>query len=188
MRKLLLSLASCALVSVPLGAQASPSKAPSPDTLPRPTANPADVQSVDALLTALYDVISGPAGAKRDWNRFRSLFAPHARLMPARALPNGKSDLIVWSVDDYANGVGPRLEAQGFFEREIARKTEAYGNILHAFSTYESRRSADTNEKPFARGINSIQVLKDGDRWWVVSIFWDSERPGNALPAQYLPH
>lgn len=170
-----------------LSAQAQPPRPPSPDTLPRPAANPADVQSVDAILGALYDVISGPAGQRRDWNRFRSLFAPHARLMPSRTLPNGRADVAVLSVEDYATNVGPRLEAQGFFERELHRTTEAYGNILHAFSTYDSRRTADVNEKPFARGINSIQLLKDGDRWWVVSIFWDAERPGNEIPARYLP-
>ena len=82
---------------------------------------------------------------------------------------------------------GASLEKTGFFEREIARKTEAYGNIMHVFSTYESRRTGDPAEKPFARGINSIQLLKDGNRWWVVSIFWDAERPGNEIPAQYLP-
>ncbi len=83
--------------------------------------------------------------------------------------------------------IGASLEASGFFEREISRKTEAYGNIMHVFSTYESRRTADLSEKPFARGINSIQLLKDGNRWWVVSIFWDAERPGTEIPAQYLP-
>ena len=175
------------VLSLPLSGQGTIPKPPGIDTEPRPAASAADVSSPDAILKTLYDVISGPAGAKRDWVRFRSIFALNARLMPARALPNGKADLIVWSADDYANAAGPRLEAQGFYEREISRKTEAYGNILHAFSTYESRRSADPNEKPFARGINSIQLMKDGDRWWVVSIFWDSERPGNELPTKYLP-
>jgi hypothetical protein len=93
----------------------------------------------------------------------------------------------VLSVDDYVNRAGARLEADGFFEVEIHREVEQYGNILHAFSTYESRRTADLTEKPFARGINSIQLLKDGNRWWVVSIFWDSERPGNEIPSKYLP-
>ena len=148
---------------------------------------PADVASVDAILKALYDVISGAAGQKRDWNRMRSLFVPHARLMPAVQRPTGGAGVAVLSVDDYVTRAGPGLETNGFFEREIHRTVEQYGNILHAFSTYESRRTADLNEKPFARGINSIQLLKDGDRWWVVSIFWDSERAGNEIPAKYLP-
>lgn len=176
-----------AVASAPLGAQAAAGRPPSTDSLPRPTANPADVASVDAILEALYDVISGPAGQKRDWNRMRSLFVPHARLMPAVQRPTGGAGVAVLSVDDYVTRAGPGLETNGFFEREIHRTVEQYGNILHAFSTYESRRTADLNEKPFARGINSIQLLKDGDRWWVVSIFWDSEREGNQIPAKYLP-
>lgn len=168
-------------------AQAPAVRPPSIDSAARPPAAAADVASLDAILAALYDVISGPAGKKRDWNRFRSLLAPNARLMPTRALPNGKADVVMWSADDYVNAAGARLEQTGFFEREIHRVTEAYGNITHAFSTYESRRTADVAEKPFARGINSIQLLHDGSRWWIISIFWDAERPGNELPAKYLP-
>lgn len=166
--------------------QPAPLKPPSVDSTPRPTADPADVGSVDAILQALYDVISGPAGQKRDWNRFRSLLVPNARLMPSRVRPDGSADVTVLSADDYIKAAGASLERNGFFEREISRKTEAYGNVMHAFSTYESRRTAN-DEKPFSRGINSIQLLKDGMRWWVVSIFWDSERPGNEIPAKYLP-
>jgi hypothetical protein len=176
-----------ATASAPLGAQAAASRPPSVDTIPRPAANPSDVNSVDAILKALYDVISGPAGQKRDWDRMRSLFVPNARLMPTGPRQGGGAGAAVLSVDDYVNRAGPRLEAEGFFEREIHRTVEQYGNILHAFSTYESRRTADLSEKPFARGINSIQLLKDGNRWWVVSIFWDSERPGNEIPSKYLP-
>lgn len=176
-----------AVASTPADAQAPAIRPPSIDTTARPAANPSDVSSVDAILTSLYDVISGPAGQKRDWNRMRSLFVPNARLMPTGPRPGGGAGAAVLSVDDYVARAGANLEANGFFEREIHRTVEEYGNILHAFSTYESRRTADLNEKPFARGINSIQLLKDGNRWWVVSIFWDSERPGNAIPAKYLP-
>jgi hypothetical protein len=181
------ALALVAAAQAPLGAQPPAIRPPSIDTTARPAARPADVSSVDAILKALYDVISGPAGQKRDWDRMRSLFVPNARLMPTGPRPGGGAGAAVLSVDDYVNRAGPRLEADGFFEREIHRTVEEYGSILHAFSTYESRRTADLNEKPFARGINSIQLLKDGDRWWVVSIFWDSERPGNPIPSKYLP-
>jgi hypothetical protein len=188
MRTTTCALAFAAILTLPAVARSQAIAAPTPDTLPRPAANPADVGSVDAILKALYDVISGPAGQARDWNRFRSLFVPNARLMPAvpqQGTPGAR--VLVWSADDYARRAGAGLERNGFFEREIHRVTEQYGNILHAFSTYESRRTADLAEKPFARGINSIQLLKDGDRWWVVSIFWDSERPGNEIPSKYLP-
>lgn len=179
-------LAASFAVSSALHAQ-QPVRPPSLDSLPRPAANPADVSSVDAILKALYDVISGPAGQKRDWNRFRSIMVPNARLMPTGPRPGGGAGVAMLSADDYVQRAGQNLEANGFFEREIHRVMEQYGNVTHVFSTYESRRTADLSEKPFARGINSIQLLRDGDRWWVVSIFWDSERAGNEIPAKYLP-
>jgi hypothetical protein len=152
----------------------------------QPVAHAADVKSVDAIVGALYDVISGPAGQKRDWDRMRSLFVPGARLIPSVANPAGGATARVLTVDEYIERGGPGLEKNGFFEREIARKTDAFGNIAILFSTYESRHTA-ADPAPFARGINSIQLLKDGDRWWIVTVYWDAERPGNTIPPQYLP-
>ncbi|HEU4408064.1 MAG TPA: hypothetical protein VFS43_22570 [Polyangiaceae bacterium] len=153
---------------------------------PRPPASPADVASIDAIVAALYDTISGPAGKRRDWDRLRSLFVPGGRLVPAVERPSGGAEVRLLDVEDYVRRAGSRIEAEGFFEREVSRKIEAFGNVAHVFSTYESRRAAG-DEKPFDRGINSIQLLKDGARWWVVSVYWDSERPNNPLPEKYLP-
>lgn len=187
MRPKVLSLVLLALASASASAQPNFNKPPGLDSTARPIAKPADVSSPDAILKALYDVISGPAGQKRDWDRMRSLFVPNARLMPAVTRPGGAgTGVIVLSVDDYIRGAGPQLESGGFFEREIKRVSETYGAVTHVFSTYESRRKAD-DEKPFARGINSIQLLKDGDRWWVVSIYWQGENASLPIPAKYLP-
>ena len=152
-----------------------------------PAANAADVESIDAIITALYDVISGDAGVARDWDRFLSLFVPGATLSPV-GRPQGESTYRrrVITPDEYAGGIGESLEASGFHEVEIHRVTEEYGRIAHAFSTYESRRTASDPE-PFARGINSIQLMNDGSRWWVVSIFWLGEGPDHPIPAKYLP-
>jgi hypothetical protein len=175
-----------------LGAQQpTPRPAPQPASAAAaqpaaPAANPADVQSVDAILVALYDVISGPAGQKRDWNRFASLFYPGARLVPTGSRPDGSAVARVITPQEYVERSGPVLERDGFFEKEIARTTERYGNVVHAFSTYESRRAA-TDATPFMRGINSIQLFNDGTRWYVLTIFWESERPTTPIPAKYLP-
>ena len=143
-------------------------------------ANPADVASLDAIMRAVYDVISGPAGAKRDWNRMRSLFTSNARLMPLA--PNG---LRSGTVEDYISSSGPMLERDGFFEQEIARTVEQYGDIAHVFSTYQARRTADG--PVFMRGINTFQLARHGGRWWVVSIMWQQEAPERPIPPQYLP-
>ena len=150
-----------------------------------PAASPADVASADAIIAALYDVISGPAGQKRDWNRFRSLFAPGARLIPTGGAAGQPARALVWTPEEYVQRAGAGLEAGGFFERELGRTTEQFGRIMHAFSTYDSKRKAD-DAAPFMRGINSIQLLNDGTRWWILSVFWDSERPDNPIPAKYL--
>jgi DNA-binding beta-propeller fold protein YncE len=152
---------------------------------PAGTVKPGDVASIDAILTALYDVISGPAGQKRNWDRFRGLFAPGARLIPTGRRPDGSQGMRVLTPEDYVNTAGRNLETNGFFEREIGRRTQTFGGITHVFSAYDSKRTA-ADAAPFARGINSIQLLNDGKRWWVVTIFWDSERADNPIPAEYL--
>jgi hypothetical protein len=155
------------------------------DTARPPRANPADVASVDAIITALYDVISGPAGQERDWTRFRSLFLPGARLIPTIHPPGGGTPrTAVMTPEQYAERASG-LARNGFFEREISRTSDQFGAVTQLFSTYESRRAA-TDAKPFQRGINSIQLFNDGSRWYVVTIFWDGERPDNPIPEKYL--
>lgn len=161
-----------------------PAAARQADVAP-PSAAPADVESVDAIITALYDVISGPAGQRRDWARFNSLFVPGARLIPTGVAADGGVRHRVMTPAEYAATSGPVLEERGFFEAEIGRTTERFGNIVHVFSAYDSRTTA-ADPEPFARGINSIQLLHDGVRYWVVTIFWDSERPDNMIPERYL--
>lgn len=147
-------------------------------------AKPEDVSSMDGILAALYNVISGPAGKKRDWDRFRSLFAPGARLIPTAKAPDGSLMPRVIDPEGYIERSSPFFDKNGFYESEVSRKVEQFGAIAHVFSTYESRHAPE--EKPFSRGINSIQLFNDGKRWWVVTIFWDSERDGLALPEKYL--
>ena len=150
-----------------------------------PVAKPADVSSPEAILNAVYSVISGPQGQPRDWDRMRSLFIPDARLIPT--VPSaGHADAVVLSIDGYIARASARMATMGFYEKSVHNETEQYGNIVQVWSTYESRH-APTDATPFVRGINSFQLLKDGDRYWIVNIFWDAETPDHPIPAQYLP-
>ncbi|HYL84074.1 MAG TPA: hypothetical protein VE263_07565 [Candidatus Angelobacter sp.] len=149
-----------------------------------PPAKPADVSSIDAILHAVYDVISGPAG-ERDWNRFRSLFVPEARLTSAVKREGASAPVRLLTVDDYVKGAGGYFAKNGFFESAIVNRVERFGNIAQVFSSYASRHAAD--DKPFTRGINSIQLFYDGSRWWVLSILWDEESDGNPLPKELAP-
>lgn len=147
--------------------------------------DPADVESVDAIVAAVYEVISGPAGATRNWDRWRSLFLPEARLVAVGANQEGGNRYRVMSPEDYVTLAGSSLEDSGFFEREVFRVQEEFGPVVHLFSTYESRRSLQDPE-PFARGINSFQLYHDGSRWWVLTIFWTAERPDLPIPERYI--
>ena len=151
-----------------------------------PAARPVDVATVDGIVAALYDVISGTAGQPRDWDRMRSLFAPEGRLMAVGARPEGVYALRAMTVDDYIARNSKAFATMGFFEREAARSTETFGQIVHVFSTYESRHARGDAE-PFQRGINSIQLYNDGKRWWIVNLLWRAEDASLRLPERYLP-
>lgn len=141
-----------------------------------------DVASAEAIVSALYDVISGDAGVVHDWDRFHNLFKPESRLIPSRKTPEGQLTAVVMSPEDFAT----RLKARtaGFFEKEISRVTEKYGTVTHVFSTYESREKADG--PVVNRGINSFQLFYDGKRFYIVDIFWCAESLGFPLPDKYV--
>lgn len=159
--------------------------APPAEVTDWPKANPEDVKSVDAIMAAYYASTSGAANQPREWDRFRSLFQPNAKLIAARATGAGTAGAFFLGVDDFVQANKRYFEKGGFFDREAARRVESFGNIAHVWSTYESRRK-EADPAPYVRGINSIQLLKDGDRWWIVSIFWDYEREGVQIPEKYL--
>ncbi|HLZ14097.1 MAG TPA: hypothetical protein VKP58_16060 [Candidatus Acidoferrum sp.] len=185
MRFRLLAVATLVAFTISFSCRSSAQEKTSASTAPAamPAANPKDVESIDAILAALYNVISGPAG-ERDWNRFRSLFLPEARMGAVRKKPDGTFSASTFTAEGYVERAGNYFKEHGFFESELARKTEQFGQEAHVFSTYESRNAKD--EKPFARGINSLQLFNDGKRWYLVSIFWDEERADNPLPQKYL--
>lgn len=149
-----------------------------------PKARAEDVATLDAIIGTFYAATAGSARQERDWDRFRSLFIPQARFIAARPGDGTATGAIILSLDDFIGMNTRYFEQGGFFEREIGRRTEAFGNIAHVWSTYESRRSLEDPE-PYARGIYSLQLLRDGPRWRIVNVYWDFEREDNPIPDRY---
>jgi len=139
-----------------------------------------EIPNIQATVYAMLNVISGPAG-RRDWNRMKDLFVPGGLMISAR-----KDGPNVMTPDQYIERVKPIFDQEGFFERPVVNKIEHYGNIAHVFCTYESRHNSN-DAKPFARGINSFQLIKAGDDWKIMSILWQQEDETHPIPAAYLP-
>ena len=146
-------------------------------------AREADVTTLDGILNAFYEIVSGPAGEPRDWDRDRTLYVPGGLFVPT-GMKESRASVQVLDHEGYIERSGPVVSA-GFFEQEVHRVTKIYGNIAHVFSTYEARRTKDG--PVMIRGVNSIQLVNDGKRWWIVSSAWDTEREGNPLPQEFLP-
>lgn len=143
-----------------------------------------DVENIDNLIEALYASISGEKGEPRDWERFRNLVIPEARLIPTGRNQEGKNVYQVLTPEEFIENTDPYFVENGFYEYEIHREEHHYGRVVHLFSTYGSKRS-ESDAEPFNKGINSIQLFDDGERWWVVTIYWAHESEFNPIPEKY---
>lgn len=145
-------------------------------------ARPADVESLDAIIDAFYDVISHAAGEPIDWARDSTLYLADLRFKIA---DSGDGTSRVRVIDHASYATANADVSQGFFEREIHRVTHRFGPIAQVFSTYEWRQSLDGPVG--GRGINALELFFDGERWWIGSAMWTAETPQNPIPAEYLP-
>lgn len=154
---------------------------------PEPRAE--DVASPEAVVQAVYASISGPAekDEARDWDRLRSLFLPDARLVLVRwQSPDGEEEVLRgWDVERFIEAAKGFYRESAFYEREIGRRVDRFGNIAQVFSAYESRVGSEESE-PVARGINSVQLVRAKGRWWIAHLVWDVERPANPIPEAYV--
>lgn len=144
-----------------------------------------DVATIDGMMKAFYEVVSGAKGQPRDWARDRTLYTPDLRFISVSERRTGKLAALILDHQTFAESSEPGLTKKGFFEKEIHRIVQQFGHMAHVFSTYESRETPDG--PPTARGINSIEMIFDGHRWWITFAEWDEERPGQSLPKEFLP-
>jgi hypothetical protein len=153
--------------------------------------NRGNLKTIEGVLETLYRVISGKKGEVRDWDLFKNLFYPRAKLIYYGADVEGVIRAQYWTPDFYIKTVGKHQETEldtDFFEREIHRVTNTFGNIAHVFSTYAAFHDK-LDKKPYTRGINSIQLLNHKGRWWIINLYWNGieETPDNPIQKEYLP-
>ncbi len=138
-----------------------------------------DVSSIDGIIKAYYEVVSGPKGPKQT-ERDKSLHHPTANVMVSGVTRSGEPYLRAMTLKEFHSSMPP----DAFYETEVHRVTESFGTIAHVWSTYEHRSSPDGEVQ--GRGINSIQLYNDGERWWILNWVYDSERKSNPIPVKYL--
>lgn len=149
-----------------------------------PQARPADVSSVNAIILATYDSISSTKTRGPELQRFESLFKPGAQLIDV-TYRNGKPAIVVRTIEQFVHVVG-RLHAKTKrYEREIARRTETYGNLVQVWTT--NKYGTVGSPKPAGYGINSITLAWDGSRWWIIAVSWKNQSTGQYVPAKYMP-
>jgi hypothetical protein len=182
MRRSLMTI-SCLLVSLSALAQ-DPKPAPKHVSVATVAPRADDVATIDGMVKAYYEVVSGPAGQPRDWSRDRTLYMPELRFVSVGYDKDGKERPHITTHQEYVDG-SDSMKDTGFFEKEIHRVTERFGPIAHVWSTYESRR---TETGPIImRGINSIELFWDGKRWWIANAIWTDETKATPIPKEYLP-
>lgn len=152
--------------------------------VPTIAARPEDVASIDSIMKAFYEVVSGPAGEPRQWSRDRSLYIPGVRFVSMNVNDKGEPVARVMDHQQFVDASDHQVVSTGFYEWEIHRETKRFGNIAHVFSTYESRITKDG--PVIARGVNSVELYWDGKRWWIAGAIWDEERKGNPLTKDFL--
>lgn len=153
--------------------------------VPAVAPRPEDVGSVDGIMRAFYEVISGPAGQPREWSRDRTLYIPEVRFVSISQGKNGKPRATTMTHQQFVDEADASMVKQGFFETELRRVTRSFGNVTHVFSSYEIRLRRDG--PVIGRGVNSLQLFNDGSRWWIASVAWDDEREGNPIPKELQP-
>lgn len=146
----------------------------------------ADTASIDALLDRFYTAVSGEAGRRWNRERERNLYLPGAHLVRLVEDAAGRPEAQSMDIESFMDGTEDFFAQASFYEWEIARHTDRFGNMAHVWTTYEARHEEDDPE-PFKRGINSLQLMWDGSRWWITAALWTNESPRHVIPEEYLP-
>ncbi|MEQ9298057.1 MAG: DUF4440 domain-containing protein [Cyclobacteriaceae bacterium] len=138
-----------------------------------------DVSTISGLIKASYEVVSGAKGAKRQWERDRSLHHPDA----VYAYTRSDGEQVALTLSEFHGDTDAMIMETDFYESEITREVRIFGNIAHVWSTYQTQLVKDGPVE--RRGINSIQLIYQEDRWWIISWIFDKEKVGQVIPRTF---
>lgn len=139
-----------------------------------------DAKTIDALIKASYEVVSGEKGAKRQWERDIYLHHPEAVYSYFDKQKGGQRTM---TLQEFHKETDAMVFHTDFYESEINREVRVFGNIAHVWSTYETRLEKDG--KVERRGINSIQLIYENDRWYILSWTFCGETDENIIPKTF---
>ena len=162
------------LATILAGALAGSAMAQAPDAS---CALPSEPEGIPAALDA---AITGPAD--KDRVCMKALLIPEARMIFVSIAADGAPSYKLQSLDDWiarAKGRGHAV-LEG---KQLKFHIQRYGNIAHLWSSY----ALHSDGKEIARGINSIQAMKDVGGWRVTSILVQAESATAPLPKEDLP-
>jgi hypothetical protein len=142
--------------------------------------------TIDNLLSTMYQIISGEAGSTRNWALFRKLFRSEARINALGKDKHGMERYISLTIEDYIRGAESSFQKQSLQEVEIGRITEEYGDMVHIFSSYETKNILNDDVVVLQRGINSIQLIYRDERYWIVSLLFNPETVDNPITDRHL--
>ena len=187
MKKCLMGLALIAGIALPAFGQAKAPKQPQKHVQVQPVAaRPEDVASIEAIVKASYETISGGVGVPRQWGRDESLFDPNVRFVSVERDPkSGALVAMITTHQEFVDVADESTVKEGFTERELGHKIERHGNVATVLSSYEGKNAS--TGKVVTRGVNIFQMYFDGKRWWILSMVWDQETAANPIPPELLP-
>jgi|AntRauTorcE11898_2_1112593.scaffolds.fasta_scaffold14681_1 hypothetical protein len=145
-----------------------------------------NVSSIDSIVTSIYQVISGDKGEERNWDLHKTIFHPEARIISNYVDEEGKYQISFFTVDEYMNQFRDYFKENNTYEKDVNRVIEIFGNMAHVFSTFESYRNAE-DSTPYKLGTASIQLYNDGDRWYVLNMYYKNESENDKVPNKYIP-
>jgi len=155
--------------------------------VPTIAARPEDVSTIEGIVKASYETISGGVGVPRQWGRDRTLFAPSVQYVSLSKSREGEVRARTSDYQKYLNESDGFLVKEGFTEVELGQEIKRFANVATVLSSYEGRIQSTGKVEVVTRGVNIFSLYFDGKRWWIQTMMWDEESPENPIPANLLP-